>query len=114
MQFESLFVIEIFCIHILLLRRITSIWNNVVLARRVPSIAFPFPVRSLQYCDRALNPQYKLPNEGHPLLLSIERNVFLYHPSTQLVPVYSHQAAISTIPLLASQGWKPNLLRVYG
>jgi hypothetical protein len=50
--------------------------------------AFPSPVRSLQHCDRVLNPQYKLPNADHPLLLSIERNVFLYHPSTQLVPVY--------------------------
>jgi hypothetical protein len=57
----------------------------VELARRVPSIkitGLSFPVRSLQHCDRALNLQYKLPNEEHPLLLSIERNVVLYHPST--------------------------------
>jgi hypothetical protein len=51
----------------------------------------PFPSLCV---PAALRPS-KLPNKDHPLLLSIERNVVLYHPSTQLVPVYFTLSTIS-------------------
>ena len=103
------------CIHILLSRRITSIWNSVVLARRVPSIkitdlflpcAFPAARRP---SPKSAIQIAKWKSSTTPVYRKECGFISSQHPAS---PRLFH--TINHIPLFASQGWEPNLLRVYG